>query len=137
MDFLDYKQLAEDLFDSMARCPKIPMEEPREFTRGEMGILVFLSFNKDGITSGDLSDGLSVSTGRIATALKSLEKKELIIRRTDPEDKRRVNVFITEEGKRLVLDKQHQGIERMTKALKKLDEKEVVEFVRLVKKIIS
>lgn len=134
---MDYKQLAEDLFDSMARCPKIPMEEPREFTRGEMGILVFLSFNKDGITSGDLSDGLSVSTGRIATALKSLEKKELIIRRTDPEDKRRVNVFITEEGKRLVLDKQHQGIERMTKALKKLDEKEVVEFVRLVKKIIS
>jgi MarR family transcriptional regulator, organic hydroperoxide resistance regulator len=134
---MDYKQLAMDLFESMARCQKIPMEEPREFTRGEMGILVFLNFNKDGVTSGDLSEGLSVSTGRIATALKSLEKKGLILRRTDLEDKRRVIVFITGEGKKLVLDKQHFGIERMTKALKKLNEKEAVEFVRLVKKIIS
>ena len=51
---MDYKRLAEDLFESIARHKKIPMEEPREFTRGEMGILVYLHFNKEGITSGDL-----------------------------------------------------------------------------------
>ena len=45
-------------------------------------------------------------------------------------------VFITEEGRNLVLDKHQQGLERMEKALKKLDENEAVEFVRLVKKVI-
>ncbi|HEY4549982.1 MAG TPA: MarR family transcriptional regulator [Bacillus sp. (in: firmicutes)] len=134
---IDYKKLAEDLFEYMARCPKIPMQEPQEFTRGEIGILVYLHFNSDSVTSGDLSESLSVSTGRVATALKGLEKKGFIIRRTDPSDKRRVNVLITEAGRKLVLDKHQYGIERMTKALQKLDEEEVIEFVRLVKKVIS
>ena len=129
--------MAEDLFEYMAKCPRIPMQEPQEFTRGEIGILVYLHFKGDSVTSGDLSESLSVSTGRVATALKSLEKKEFIIRRTDPSDKRRVNVLITEAGRKLVLDKHQHGIERMTKALQKLDEEEVIEFVRLVKKIMS
>ncbi|MFJ8261981.1 MarR family winged helix-turn-helix transcriptional regulator [Rummeliibacillus sp. NPDC094406] len=121
----------------MARCPKIPMQEPQEFTRGEMGILVYLQFKSDGVTSGDLSESLSVSTGRVATALKGLEKKGFIIRRTDLSDKRRVNVLITEAGRKLVLEKHQLGIERMVKALQKLDEEEAIEFVRLVKKIID
>jgi hypothetical protein len=48
-----------------------------------------------------------------------------------------VNVLITEAGRKLVLDKHKHGIERMTKALQKLDEEEVIEFVRLVKKVIA
>jgi len=134
---INYKKLAEDLFEFMARCPKIPMQEPQEFTRGEIGILVYLHFNSDSVTSGDLSESLSVSTGRVATALKGLEKKGFIIRRTDLSDKRRVNVLITEAGRKLVLDKHQHGIERMVKALQKLDEEEAIEFVRLVKKIIA
>jgi len=134
---INYKKLAEDLFEFMARCPKIPMQEPREFTRGEIGILVYLHFNSDSVTSGDLSESLSVSTGRVATALKGLEKKGFIIRRTDLSDKRRVNVLITEAGRKLVRDKHQLGIEKMVKALQKLDEEEAIEFVRLVKKIIA
>lgn len=49
--------------------------DPQEFSRGEMGILVYLTFKKDGVTSGQLSEALFVSTGRIATALKGLEKR--------------------------------------------------------------
>jgi DNA-binding MarR family transcriptional regulator len=134
---INYKKLAEDLFGFMARCPKIPMQEPQEFTRGEIGILVYLHFNSDSVTSGDLSESLSVSTGRVATALKGLEKKGFIIRRTDLSDKRRVNVLITEAGRKLVRDKHQLGIEKMVKALQKLDEEEAIEFVRLVKKIIA
>ncbi|MFZ0446343.1 MAG: MarR family transcriptional regulator [Bacillus sp. (in: firmicutes)] len=134
---INYKKLAEDLFEFMARCPKIPMQEPQEFTRGEIGILVYLHFNSDSVTSGDLSESLSVSTGRVATALKGLEKKGFIIRQTDLSDKRRVNVLITEAGRKLVRDKHQHGIEKMVKALQKLDEEEAIEFVRLVKKIIG
>ena len=134
---INYTKLAEDLFEFMARCPKIPMQEPQEFTRGEIGILVYLHFNSDSVTSGDLSESLSVSTGRVATALKGLEKKGFIIRRTDLSDKRRVNVLITEAGRKLVRDKHQLGIEKMVKALQKLDEEEAIEFVRLVKKIIA
>ena len=48
-----------------------------------------------------------------------------------------MNVLITEAGRKLVRDKHQLGIEKMVKALQKLDEEEAIEFVRLVKKIIA
>src|SRR4051812_32572084 len=99
---MNYRALATELFEYIAKAPKVPLEEPRDFTKGEMGILVYLHFIKNDITSGDLSEGLSVSTGRVATALKRLEKKGMIVRRSDPNDKRKVRVLITDRGQELV-----------------------------------
>ena len=134
---MDYKQLATELFEYVAKSSKLPLEEPREFSRGEMGILVYLYFIKDGMTSGELSEILSVSTGRVAAALKNLEKKALIVRSSNPSDKRKVHVFITDAGKKLVDDKHHKGIAMTEKVLKKLGEQDAKEFVRLIKRVLS
>ncbi|MDP4096272.1 winged helix DNA-binding protein [Paenibacillus sp. P96] len=135
---MDYKALATELFDYVTQARKPPFDERgQHFSRGEMGILICLNFNKTGVTSGELSEYLSVSTGRIATALKSLEKKGLVVRRTDITDKRKVIVFITDSGKQFLIDRHNEGIAWTERTLRKLSEEEAKEFVRLVKIIVS
>ena len=134
---MGYTAFAAELFQCMAKSPKPSLDEPRNFTRGEIGILIYLHFVRDGASAGELSEYLSVSTGRIATALKGLEKKGFIIRRRDTTDKRRVIVCITDPGRKFVIEGHNKGIEMTEKYLRKLSEEEAEEFVRLVKLIIA
>ncbi|MFB5760104.1 MarR family winged helix-turn-helix transcriptional regulator [Paenibacillus medicaginis] len=135
---MDYKALAKELFEYAAQARKPPLDDRGQpFSRGEMGILIHLNFHKDGATSGQLSEFLSVSTGRVATALKSLEKKGYVVRRTDTDDKRKVIVFITDVGRQFLLDRRNEGIVLTEKLLRKLSEEDAKEFVRLVKIIVS
>ncbi|MNW33382.1 MarR family protein [compost metagenome] len=133
---MDYRASAVELFECIVQSRKPALEEGGHFSRGEMGILIALS-QQDGVTSGYLSEYLSVSTGRIATALKSLEKKEMIVRRTDASDKRKVIVFITDAGKQFMLDKYNEGIAWTETVLRKLDEQDAKEFIRLIKLIVA
>lgn len=134
-----YKKLATEFFDFMVKAQNRSMGplDPKEFSRGEMGILLHLTFKKDGVTSGQLSEALFVSTGRIATALKGLEKKSLIERRTDSADKRRVNVYIMDAGKQIILEKHEQGIKKMEMKLQKLGKEDAQKFVELSKRLFS
>ena len=134
-----YKQLAKEFFDFLVITNAGPVgpPDPKEYSKGEMGILIYLTFQKDGVTSGQLSEALQVSTGRVASALKSLEKKQLIIRRTDGVDKRKVNVYITDKGKQNTLKKHEEAIEQMEKSLQKLGEEDAKIFIELSKRFFS
>ena len=134
-----YRKLAKEFFDFMATTHEGPMgpPDPKDFSRGEMGILIFLNFKQDGVTSGELSDALRVSTGRVASALKSLEKKQLIVRSTDAEDKRRVYVHITDIGRQIIMKKHNEAIEQMEKSLQKLGKEDAKKFVELTKRLFS
>ncbi|PGD38362.1 MarR family winged helix-turn-helix transcriptional regulator [Bacillus wiedmannii] len=134
-----YKKLAAEFFEFMVKAQNRSMGplDTQEFSRGEMGILVYLTFKKDGVTSGQLSEALYVSTGRIATALKGLEKKNLIERRTDSMDKRRVNVYIMEAGKQIILEKHEQALKKMEMKLQKLGKEDAQKFVELSKRVFS
>ena len=134
-----YKQLAKDFFDFMVKTNAEPVgpPDPKDYSKGEMGILIYLTFQNDGVTSGQLSEALHVSTGRVASALKSLEKKQLIKRRSDGEDKRRVNVYITAKGKQTTLEKHEEAIEQMEKSLQKLGEEDAKIFIELSKRFFS
>ena len=66
---------------------------------GEEGLLHYLAYKKNGVSSGFLKEQLDVGSGRMADILKRLEEKELISRRDDPKDSRKVIVYITEQGR--------------------------------------
>src|SRR5699024_8836642 len=48
-----------------------------------------------------LAETLNLSTARIAAVLGNLEKRGLIIRTMDADDRRRINVSLTESGKKV------------------------------------
>lgn len=77
---MDYNKVAEDFFeDLIAKRKKNPNigSLNDHFSKGETGILAYLTFIKNNITAGELSDEFNVSSARIASVLNSLAKKEL------------------------------------------------------------
>lgn len=67
--------------------------------RGEEGLLQYLAYQGDGVSSGFLKEQLCVGSGRMADILRSLEEKQMISRTLDPRDSRRVIVHITARGR--------------------------------------
>lgn len=133
---MDYHILAKELISLMA-VKKTPMEDSGQLSRGEIGILMYLRHKQDGISSGDLSKAIDLSTGRVATALKGLERKEYIQRVPDPKDKRRIYVFLLEKGMEYVSEKEQKVLTKTENLLEKLGEEDAKDFVRILKRIME
>ena len=97
--------------------------------------MLYLTFVKDEITASELAEILNVSLSRIASLLNSLESKKLIDKMIDKEDKRRTVIKITDTGRKLVLSKKEEAIDKITKVIEKLDEEDINQYIRLAKKI--
>lgn len=137
---LNYQELAEELFEFMITVKNGSMPPPpdlRGLSKGEMGILVYLMHVKDGVSAGDLSKNLYLTTGRIAATLKTLEKKMYIERRADSNDGRKVLVYITELGKEIIQNKKKEVLAHLTKNLEKFNIEEAEQFVQLMKKFFT
>lgn len=133
---MDYKALAEELFHVMTRTAKLPFQKKvDDLSHGERKILGYLTFGKNGVPSGDLSEKLDLTTPRVASALNSLAKKGYIERNRDENDKRMVIVSITESGKSYMLEEYNNLILMMQQTLEKLGEKDALEFIRIIKRI--
>lgn len=132
---MNAKTKAEEFFETIVTRKKSLVEIPRNCSQGEIGALLYLTFTKDGITSSELAKNLNVSLPRVASLLNSLETKKLVEKLTDKEDKRRTIINITNVGKKLVLNKKEEAINKITKVIEKLDEEDINEYIRLVKKI--
>lgn len=65
--------------------------------------LLYLSslYTKDGISQDDLAQEYSVDKAAVTRTLQLMEKKELIIRKTDRTDKRSKKLFLTDKAKSL------------------------------------
>ena len=131
---MDYRELAREMLESMA-FQKMPTEKHSQMSSGERGILSYLHYYQDGVLAGDLSRDMGVTTGRIAVALKSLEKKGLIERCTDERDRRCVIVHITPEGVRVVEALYSSVLDSMEQMLIQLGEQDAKEYVRIIKRI--
>ncbi len=106
-----------------------------DITQGERRILGYLTSERDGLTAGELSKKLNFSTPRVASVLKSLEKKEFIERVRDSKDKRVVVVHITEIGKSFVLEEHDKAMEMLEELLENLGEKDTKELIRILTRI--
>ena len=66
-----------------------------ESLRGENAVLTCLLRNEEELHPSELAEKLSLVPGRMTDILKTLEKKGMIRREPDPDDRRRVLVKIT------------------------------------------
>lgn len=85
-----------------------------ELSKGEVGILAYLLNVNNNISSNELEKHLQVSSARIASTLNSLEKKGLIKRNKSEEDKRKIIISITKNG-RTTIEKHREKVERYLK----------------------
>ncbi len=79
---------------------------PFDITPEQFGVL-FLLCEFDGLKQREIADLLLKDRPNITRILEKLEKKKLINRKTDPNDRRAIRVYLTHEGRKM-----RPGLER-------------------------
>ena len=125
----------------MRNNSKISLTEMlNDFNRGEIGVLGYLVFDRNNVTSGELSEKLNVTTARIASVLNSLENKGYIKRNVDVNDKRKTLVSITEDGEKLAYEIKEKLTNKIIKVIKEVGYDDIKEYMRIafkIRKILS
>ena len=133
---MDYRALAVELEECLALALRHPAPQGIiRLSRGEAGVLKCLSQAERECTPGDLRALLGVGSGRVADVLRSLERKGLTRRRTDPHDARRALVSITDEGRALVRELREVFLSDQQRMLEALGPSDAAEFVRLMRRV--
>lgn len=92
----------------------------------EKGQYVYITriFENPGIHQEELSRQIKMDKTSTSKALKKLESLGYIIRAKDPEDKRKYNIRVTEEGKKIyliIMDKERENLEILKASLSEQD----------------
>ena len=133
-----YSEIAAEMIDCMAFISRETLQMlPRGVAGGEMGILMNLVRDDGEKTPGELSRIMHVSTGRVASALKSLEKKKYIERIQDQNDRRCVTVRLTASGRDYAGKKYMGTIRDVEGIIDCLGEDDAAEAVRILKKVAT
>ena len=128
-----YVSLAEELMEIFDRRKRnMPHEEISASMRGEMAVLRLLAEEGRALTAGEISRMLNMTTSRIAAVLGALDKKALIVRSTDAQDKRRIQVTLTSKGLAMSQRKKQAVLKNISHALSQLGEQDAKDFVRLM-----
>lgn len=116
-----------------------PLLEMHCFDQGENGILqtlyVYEQNQEKELTPSELSRIQQLSSGRIATTLKTLEKKQLIERNIDYVDKRRSIIQLTEKGREVAEKIIKITMQKFENIVEKLGEQDALEFIRILKRL--
>ncbi len=132
-----FAELADRLMSELDRHPHAPPDNVSAALRGEAAVLRLLGTNGEAMCAGGISQKLNMRTSRIAAVLNSLEKKGLIARQTDPQDKRRVMVHLTDEGMRKHLRHAAGARAHTVAMLTALGERDAEDFVRVVGRLLD
>ncbi len=134
---MDYSQLASDVVSATMAMKRSNFwnKKTSAFLHGEMFILNHIICQEQGVLPGELSSAMNASTARIAMALKNLEKKGYVKRSIDPDDRRKINVTITEIGRKLVIDERRKMLGKIESILRELGEQDTKEYIRIVNRI--
>lgn len=133
---MDYQDLAMELISQFVALKHArPNRLVKDSMQGEAFLLQHLYSCEHSALPGEISCRMGISSARIAAALSNLEKKGLVTRRIDPEDRRRVLVDLTEEGKAAAEEHRKKLLGSVTRMLSLLGEEDAKEYVRLTGKI--
>ena len=132
---MNYNEKAEEIFETVTKRKKYIDKVPSNISQGESGVLLYLLNSNNNISQSDLSEKLDVSIARIVAIINTLQKKELIEKKIDANDKRKTIISITEAGKEIITQRKKQAIQFIENVIKELDEKEIEQYIAINKKI--
>ncbi len=131
---MDKIELRNELVEQLWRMYKMDiMVYLREFLAGEMAALECLGHHVEPTTPTMLSEELKLSRPRMANILSSLRRKGYISMDIDHEDRRRMNVDLTEEGRNYLQSKFEFLAKYLDKYVEVLGETKIVELTQILK----
>ncbi len=98
---------------------------------------LLLSDSSSGDSISDLRPFYPISYAAMSGVLDTLEKDGMIERCANPEDRRRVNIRLSEKGRKFIIDFLPAHVENVKKIGSELQEDEVAQMFGSLKKIIG
>ncbi|MFA7107143.1 MAG: transcriptional regulator [Candidatus Izemoplasmatales bacterium] len=131
---MDYKKLTKEFMDDMF-LKKSPYRKAFELSKGELGTLLYLVVENDNAVVGDISKRLNLTSGRMASVLRSLESKGYIIKKPSLIDKRITIVSPTQKGRDFVENHGEKVFSHIYNMLKFLGDDDAKAYVRINKRL--
>ena len=133
---MDFTELAVELIGKMGVLRKArPQKHIAESLHGEAFVLGYIALKGEAVLPGEICQEMDVSTARVAATLNSLEKKGLITRQIDKNDRRKILVMVTDNGKILAKKHQQKVVSIAAKMLELLGEHDAKEYIRITGKL--
>ena len=137
---MDYYELACELLGMRSSRPQICFDQTvSKLMKAEVFVLNYLQEHQSteaDVHPKNLSDGLVVSTARIAVILNHLEEKGLVYRVPDEHDNRQTIVRLSDRGQVILENSRQKLLEYMEKILQRMGEEDAKEYVRLQQKFV-
>ncbi len=133
---MDYTSLAHEFMGIMHQMrTRNTQKQISESMHGEIFVLNYINRHKGNVIPSDISSEVGISTARVAATLNSLESKGWITRKIDVNDRRRILVEMTLEGKEQVEQHFQMIMKTTTSMLEYLGEHDAKEYVRIMKRL--
>lgn len=84
---------------------------------------------------GALATKILRTSGNLTVVLQNLEKRNLVVRERDPQDRRRLRIALTDRGRDLIAGMFDQHVARVETTLGALEPEEQTELARLCRKL--
>ncbi|MCL2556756.1 MAG: MarR family transcriptional regulator [Firmicutes bacterium] len=131
---VNYTELANELIQSLIES-RIGKEPALSEKIGGETLLLYYLLEKGEAAPSDLAWAMGVTSARVAAALNDLESKELIKRKIDTNDRRKIIVSLTNKGINTTKTTMSMFVERFSSLLQKLGEDDAKEYIRITKKM--
>jgi MarR family 2-MHQ and catechol resistance regulon transcriptional repressor len=106
----------------------------RELTSSQFGVLESL-YHLGPMCQGEVSAKILRSTGNMTLVLDNLEKRGWVQRQRDPDDRRKVNVSLTEEGRAVISRVLPQQVAAIVEEMSALTPEEQITLGRVCRKL--
>jgi DNA-binding MarR family transcriptional regulator len=134
---MDYDILATELVQSVQSIQATTKKHFQEIMKSDAFALFCISAGDGTTVPTQISDMMGVSTARVAAVLNSLEEKEMITRRIDSGDRRKIIVELTPKGLSYMEEHQKEQFEKTKTILIALGEEDSRELTRIVGKLAT
>ena len=127
---MDYEDAAKKLIMYSRGVAKGSIGTAYGMSMGEDPVLEYLSRQDEGMNPSDLASKLGYTRPRMTRILDSLEAKGYVKRVPDANDRRRVIVYCTDEGREHAHDNSSGGVSGLAATLSKMGEHDARELLR-------
>lgn len=132
---------AQGLWRAFRRFRKLDMNKssPEGYKASEIRMLFFIwretRHNERGVTVSGLSEAMEVTSPTVTPLIRGMEKKELVFRYNDQEDRRVVRVKLTEKGEEVTRDVMEKFTSRFKGLCEHLGAEKVEQLTELLDQV--
>lgn len=133
---MDFENVADEMLRGLETLSRnTPHKLIGELSKGEIFLLGYLHSSGGSAGSHTLSEVMGTSSARIAAAVKSMESKGWVYRKSDQDDQRKTIVYVTSEGEGHVLEYRQHARQALKEMLEELGEVDTAEYLRITRRI--